>query len=130
MPEIDSSSEKQAATQAGLSRLFLAFEVVQFRWFWSSIFFSSMSVSVRLLTQGWLVLEITDSPFWVGLVAGLQGLGLLVFGAFSGTIRRSEKPSNQELLHPNLSDPELSKTADTQQSWTSPNYPLLWIQAK
>ena len=32
-----------------------------------------------------------------------------------GTIRRSEKPSNQELLHPNLSDPELSKTADTQQ---------------
>ena len=31
-----------------------------------------------------------------------------------GTIRRSEKPLNQELLHPNLSDPELSKTADTQ----------------
>lgn len=39
-----------------------------------------------MLTQGWLVLEITDSPFWVGLVAGLQGLGLLVFGAFGGTI--------------------------------------------
>ena len=38
------------------------------------------------------------------------------FDRGGSTIRRSEKPSNQELLHPNLSDPELSKTADTQQS--------------
>jgi MFS family permease len=39
-----------------------------------------------MLAQGWLVLEITDSPFWVGAVAGLQGLGLVGFGAFGGTI--------------------------------------------
>ena len=86
MQEGDSSSAKHGARQAGFSRLFLAFEVVQFRWLWSSILFSSMSMGVRMLAQGWLVLEITDSPFWVGLVAGLQGLGLVGFGAFGGTI--------------------------------------------
>ena len=43
-------------------------------------------MGVRMLAQGWLVLEITDSPFWVGLVAGMQGLGLVGFGAFGGTI--------------------------------------------
>ena len=82
----DYSITAHGAKQAGLPRLLLAFEVVQFRWLWSSMFFSSMSMGVRMLTQGWLVLEITDSPFWVGLVAGLQGLGQVGFGALGGTI--------------------------------------------
>ncbi|MFH1560245.1 MAG: MFS transporter [Chloroflexota bacterium] len=86
MQESDSSFARRGADKAGLSRLLLAFEVVQFRWLWSSILFSSMSMSVRMLAQGWLVLEITDSPFWVGAVAGLQGLGQVGFGAFGGTI--------------------------------------------
>ena len=86
MQEEDSSSAMQGAKQAGFSRLFLALQVVQFRWLWSSILFSSMSMGVRMLAQGWLVLEITDSPFWVGLVAGMQGLGLVGLGAFGGTI--------------------------------------------
>ena len=43
-------------------------------------------MGVRMLSQGWLALELTDSPFWVGLIAGLQGVGLVGFGAFGGTI--------------------------------------------
>ena len=86
MEDSDSPLASREVKQSGLPRLLLAFEVVQFRWLWSSIFFSSMSMGIRMLTQGWLVLEITDSPFWVGLVAGLQGLGLVGFGAFGGTI--------------------------------------------
>ena len=39
-----------------------------------------------MLVQGWLVLDITASPFWVGAVAGLQGAGLVVFGALGGVI--------------------------------------------
>jgi MFS family permease len=39
-----------------------------------------------MLGQGWLVLEMTDSPFWVGLIAGMQGLGLVGFGPLGGTI--------------------------------------------
>jgi len=84
--ESDSSFDKSGDKRTSSPRLFLAFEVVEFRWFWSSILFSSMSMGIRMLAQGWLVLEITDSPFWVGAVAGLQGLGLVGFGAFGGTI--------------------------------------------
>lgn len=86
MQENDSSFDENDDKGTGLPRLLLAFEVVQFRWFWSSILFSSMSMGVRMLAQGWLVLEITDSPFWVGAVAGFQGLGVVGFGAFGGTI--------------------------------------------
>ena len=45
-----------------------------------------MGMAVRMLAQGWLVLDMTDSPFWVGLVVGLQGVGLVGFGAFGGVL--------------------------------------------
>jgi MFS family permease len=86
MQDDDASLEKRCDKQARFPRLVIAFEVVQFRWLWLSILFSSMSMGVGMLAQGWLVLEITDSPFWVGAVAGIQGLGLVGFGAFGGTI--------------------------------------------
>lgn len=85
MQENDHSLDRHGEKR-GFPRLFVAFEVVQFRWLWFSILFSSMSMGVRMLAQGWLVLELTDSAFWVGVVAGLQGLGLVGFGAFGGTI--------------------------------------------
>ena len=80
------SSEYITPARTLLNNLLSAFSVKQFRKLWVSVLFGSMSMSVRMLAQGWLVLEITDSPFWVGSVAGLQGLGLLVFGVFGGTI--------------------------------------------
>jgi MFS family permease len=86
MQENEPSLQKSGDTRMGFHRLIRAFEVVQFRWFWFSIFFSSMSMGVRMLAQGWLVLEMTNSPFWVGAVAGLQGMGLVGFGVFGGTI--------------------------------------------
>ena len=70
----------------GVSRLLLAFESVEFRRLWSSTFFFSMSLGMLQLAQGWLVLSKTDSPFWVGFVAGIQGLGLVCFGLFGGTL--------------------------------------------
>ena len=72
--------------EAGLSRLFLAFESIPYRWLWSANAFTAMGISMRMLVQGWLVLDITDSPFWVGLAAGLQGLGLVGFGTFGGVL--------------------------------------------
>ena len=80
------SGIRSARVSTGLARLVIAFDSVEYRWLWSSAFFSSMSMGLWLLAQGWLVLKITDSPFWVGLVAGIQGLGLISFGAFGGTL--------------------------------------------
>lgn len=39
-----------------------------------------------MLALGWLVLIETDSPFWVGMVAGLRGLGQVSFGVLGGVI--------------------------------------------
>lgn len=66
--------------------IFRSFEVISFRWLWLSILFSSMSMGIRMLAQGWLVLEMTDSAFWVGAIAGIQGLGLVAFGTVGGAI--------------------------------------------
>jgi MFS family permease len=66
--------------------IFHSFEVIPFRWLWLSILFSSMSMGTRMLAQGWLVLNMTDSAFWVGAIAGIQGLGLVSFGTIGGAI--------------------------------------------
>ena len=66
--------------------LLSAFQVKDFRWYWVSVFFSSMAMGVRMLAQGWLILVITGSPFWVGAAAGVGGSGLVIFGAVGGTI--------------------------------------------
>ena len=75
-------------TRYGLFRdnLLSAFQVKDFRWYWVSVFFSSMSMGVRMLVQGWLILDLTGSPFWVGAAAGIGGAGLVMFGAVGGTI--------------------------------------------
>ena len=66
--------------------LLSAFQVKDFRWYWVSVFFSSMAMGVRMLAQGCLILDITGSPFWVGAAAGVGGSGLVIFGAVGGTI--------------------------------------------
>ncbi len=86
MQNSDRSTAGTDAARGRFPRALMAFEVTQYRWLWCSFLFGSMSMSVRMLAQGWLVLEITDSPFWVGAIAGIQGLGLVGFGAFGGTI--------------------------------------------
>ncbi|MFC1935544.1 MFS transporter [Chloroflexota bacterium] len=82
----NSSPSVPVSRRAGVPRLFLAFEVSQYRWLWGNIVFSSMGQSTTMLVQGWLVLTLTDSPFWVGLAAGLRGLGVVVFGTFGGVL--------------------------------------------
>ena len=86
MEESNPPVARRDAAVRRLPRALMAFEVAHFRWLWVSFLFGSMSMSVRMLAQGWLVLEMTDSPFWVGAIAGIQGLGLVGFGAFGGTI--------------------------------------------
>ena len=40
----------------------------------------------RVIATGWLVLEVTDSPFWVGAVFGIEGLVLLSCGGLGGVL--------------------------------------------
>ena len=40
----------------------------------------------RVIATGWLVLEVTDAPFWVGAVFGIEGLVLLAGGGLGGVV--------------------------------------------
>ncbi len=67
-------------------RLFISLSVRDFRWLWTNNVFISLGIGIEMLAQGWLVLELTDSAFWVGAVAGMRGIGLVGFGALGGVI--------------------------------------------
>ncbi len=55
------------------------------------LFFLGQGVSLigtwmQNVAQGWLVLELTNSPFYVGFVAALGSLGVLLFTIYAGVI--------------------------------------------
>lgn len=55
------------------------------------LFFFGQGVSLigtwmQSVAQGWLVLTLTNSPFYVGLVSGLGSLGVLAFTLYAGIV--------------------------------------------
>src|SRR5574341_1716954 len=55
------------------------------------LFFLGQTVSLtgtwmQSVAQGWLVLTLTNSPFYVGLVAALSSLGVLLFTLYAGVV--------------------------------------------
>ena len=41
---------------------------------------------MQSIAQGWLVLQLTDSPFYLGLVSALGSLGVLLFTLYAGVV--------------------------------------------
>lgn len=47
---------------------------------------------MRIMVMGWLVLELTNSQLWVGLIAGLAGVPILLLSLIAGAVTdRSDK---------------------------------------
>src|SRR6266704_6119719 len=63
-----------------------------YRLFWSGAFLSNIGTWMQAVAQGWLVLQLTDSPFWLGLdgfMALAPGLVLtLAGGVFADLVDR------------------------------------------
>lgn len=57
-----------------------------FRLFIAGQFISLCGTWIQMVAQGWLVLELTDSPFAVGLVTTLGSLPILLFTLYGGVI--------------------------------------------
>lgn len=72
--------------------MFRALSHRNYRLFWLGAFLSNIGTWMQAVAQGWLVLELTDSPFWLGLdafVATIPGLLFtLVGGVFADLIDR------------------------------------------
>ncbi|MGH9053535.1 MAG: MFS transporter, partial [Acidimicrobiia bacterium] len=57
-----------------------------FRALWLASIFSSMGGFLQMVAASWLMLELTGSPLWVGLMAASPTLPLLVLALPAGAI--------------------------------------------
>lgn len=57
-----------------------------FRVFWGGNFLSNIGTWMQNVAQGWLVLELTDSSFWLGMVGFAASFPFLLFTLFGGVI--------------------------------------------
>jgi len=76
----------------GVSEMFRALRHRNFRLFWSGAFLSNTGTWMQAVAQGWLVLQLSDSPLWLGVDAFMStapGLFFtLVGGVFADLIDR------------------------------------------
>ena len=65
-------------------RTFAALRHRNFRLFWISQLVSLTGTWMHAVAQGWLVLELTDQPFWLGAVGAANTLPVLAFSLLGG----------------------------------------------
>ena len=66
--------------------MLLVFRDPRFRLLWTAGAFNELGFIMFYMVHGWLALEITDSPFWVGATMGMSGLGITLFSVFGGVL--------------------------------------------
>src|SRR5579871_222872 len=69
-----------------LQRLFKAFHYRDFRLMFIGACVSSVGTWMQILAQAWLVLTITQSPFYLGLDAFLAGIPVFLFSILGGVV--------------------------------------------
>jgi predicted MFS family arabinose efflux permease len=79
-----------------LRRTFKAFQYRDFRLLWVGAFTSSTGTWMQEIAQNWLVLEITKSPFLLGLDAFLGDIPIFLFSLVGGVI--ADRMDRRKLL--------------------------------
>ncbi|HHY25135.1 MAG TPA: MFS transporter [Desulfitobacterium dehalogenans] len=67
-----------------LYRVFPALSHSSFRWFWGGQIVSLIGTWTQNIGQAWLVLQLTNSPFLLGLVAAMQFVPTMLFSLQAG----------------------------------------------
>ncbi|MBI2681720.1 MAG: MFS transporter, partial [Acidobacteriales bacterium] len=78
-PELRSSTQE-------LPRVLTALRHRDFRYLWAGNFLSNIGTWMQNIAQGWLVLQLTNSAFWLGVVSFAAAAPLLVFTVIGGVI--------------------------------------------
>jgi MFS family permease len=66
------------------SGMFRALSHRDYRLFWTGAFLSNIGTWMQAVAQGWLVLKLTDSPFWLGLDAFMATSPAVIFTLLGG----------------------------------------------
>ncbi len=69
-----------------IDRIFPALKHENYRYYFQGQLVSLSGSWMQIVAQGWLVFQLTNSPFMVGLVSALQHMPVLFFGVFGGVI--------------------------------------------
>lgn len=67
-----------------------------FRLFWGGNFLSNIGTWMQNVAQGWLVLTLTNSAFWLGVVGFAASIPFLIFTLFGGVI--ADRVNKRKLL--------------------------------
>ncbi len=70
----------------GFPRIARALRNRDFRLFWAGNFLSNIGTWMQNVAQGWLVLQITNSAFWLGVVGFASTIPILLFALIGGVI--------------------------------------------
>ena len=78
------------------SQAFRALRNANFRLFWSGNFLSNIGTWMQNVAQGWLIITITNSAFWLGVVSFAGSIPFLFFTLFGGVI--ADRANKRRLL--------------------------------
>lgn len=73
-----------------------ALEVRDFRLLWMGLIVSNIGSWMQMVGQGWLVLQLTNSPFWLGMVAFARAVPMIGLSLFAGVA--SDRIDRRKLL--------------------------------
>jgi MFS family permease len=76
--------KQQPERHRGVSEMFRAFRHRNYLLFWSGAFLSNTGTWMQAVAQGWLVLHLSNSPFWLGVDAFMSTAPGLVFTLVGG----------------------------------------------
>ncbi len=80
------SPQKTVVPPFNFSRTFSALGVARYRWIWIGSFISNIGTWVQKVAQPWLILQLSGSPFLLGLDGFLQDIPLLLFLLVGGVV--------------------------------------------
>jgi predicted MFS family arabinose efflux permease len=86
LPEEEALESESRAPQGRLSRTFSALRYRDFRLLWIGAFLSTTGTWMQTIAQGWLVLDMTGSPFLLGVDGFLATGPMIIFSLFGGVI--------------------------------------------
>lgn len=85
-PAVPSLPRADETAVLQIPRIARALRNRDFRLFWSGNFLSNIGTWMQNVAQGWLVLQLTNSPFWLGLVGFAATIPILFLALIGGVI--------------------------------------------
>src|SRR5215470_11436056 len=79
-------SDATGTSAIALPRIARALRNRDFRLFWAGNFLSNIGTWMQNIAQDWLVLQLTNSAFWLGVVGFSSSIPILLFALIGGVI--------------------------------------------